>query len=599
MQQPLSNNLVEVLIKPNNMRTAIEIRHIALWFKENILALKDVSIEILMKLVAECKAEFKYPHDIIIREGDIGDCMYILLSGRVSVHYRGDQSAVKNEEMHELMNVKSNSFIPVKQNVSDIINQELGPQVGQLEAGSVFGEVALIEDCLRTASILALPNTIEVNRHESSLNQQQQSSSSSLTKQSEKQSVCLVNISRTLYNNTVRVAMENEFHERMKFVKNIIYFQHLSDKIQKQIAMSLEKQKYEYNQVVLKQGSSFNGLYFVYRGELRVTLHVKQSQTSTTYRNNYRSIKYDLPLITGSNPNTPEKTGSLCIGDIEFLLKYPNYLFTIISNTSYTILYYMNIKNAERYFYGLHIKFNYYELLMIHLTMNKFSQFIQLRLQNFIDFLPNHSKMILVNLFNNLINNQFNQKNYEKINKNNKKLKNNFNLINLNQTFIHPYVDNNNNKLLNEKNNQKTKQKQFFCNFSNKINKTLNNHINNLSLNNLIKVDQNLLNIDYLPLNSINQFIEILQSNLPYSYKLNAGRLLQQLDNYKLQIKIDNFIKNLNELKLNQLNENNTQLNYYTTISEQTHELEKSSLMAHKRRLPPSFVGMCNWFPNM
>lgn len=95
--------------------------------------------------------------------------------------------------------------------------------------------------------------------------QQQQSSSSSLTKQSEKQSVCLVNISRTLYNNTVRVAMENEFHERMKFVKNIIYFQHLSDKIQKQIAMSLEKQKYEYNQVVLKQGSSFNGLYFVYR----------------------------------------------------------------------------------------------------------------------------------------------------------------------------------------------------------------------------------------------------------------------------------------------------------------------------------------------
>ncbi|VDP27340.1 unnamed protein product [Schistosoma margrebowiei] len=285
MKQPLSNDLVEVLIKPNNMRSAIEIRHIALWFKENILAFKDVSIGLKVLLSS----------------------MYILLSGRVSVHYRGDQSAVINEEIHELMNVKSNSFIPIKQNVSDIINQDLGPQVGQLEAGSVFGEVALIEDCLRTASILALPNTNEFNRHESSFNpqQQQESSSSSLTKQS----VCLVNISRKLYNNTVRVAMENEFHERMKFVKNITYFQHLSDKIQKQIAMSLEKQKYEYNQVVLKQGSSFNGLYFVHRGELRVTLHVKQSQTSTTYRNNYRSIKYDLPLITGSNPNTPEKTG--------------------------------------------------------------------------------------------------------------------------------------------------------------------------------------------------------------------------------------------------------------------------------------------------
>ncbi|XP_018646723.1 hypothetical protein Smp_080650 [Schistosoma mansoni] len=232
MKQPLSNDLVEVLNKPNNMRTAIEIRHIAIWFKENIMAFKDVSIEILMKLVAECKAEFKYPHEIIIREGDIGDCMYVLLSGRVSVHYRGDQNTEINEEIHELMNVKSNSFIPVKQNVSDTVNEELGPQVGQLEAGSVFGEVALIEDCLRTAN-----------------------------------------------------------------------------KIKKQIAMSLIKQTYEYNQIILKQNSIFNGLYFIQRGELRIELHVKNFQDSTTYRNNSRSVKYDLPLINGSNPNTPEKTG--------------------------------------------------------------------------------------------------------------------------------------------------------------------------------------------------------------------------------------------------------------------------------------------------
>ncbi|CAH8543375.1 unnamed protein product [Schistosoma rodhaini] len=640
MKQSLSNDLVEVLIKPNNMRTAIEIRHIAIWFKENIMAFKDVSIEILMKLVAECKAEFKYPHEIIIREGDIGDCMYVLLSGRVSVHYRRDQNAVPNEEIHELVNVKSNSFIPVKQNVSDTVNEELGPQVGQL-AGSVFGEVALIEDCLRTASILALPNTIEFNQYEPSNQQQHEQQQQQRQQQQQqhhllpiKQSVCLINISRILYNNTVRQAIEKEFYERIKYVKNIIYFQHLSDKIKKQIAMSLIKQTYEYNQIILKQNSIFNGLYFIQRGELRIELHVKHFQNSTTYRNNSRSVKYDLPLMNGSNPNTPEKTGSLCIGDLEFLFKYPKYLFTIISNTSNTIIYYMNIKNAQRYILSYYTKYNNnyynYQSFMSFLTLYQFINLIQLRLINLIIYIPNNLKINLLNSFNNLLKEKLN--NYETYLKfiKFKNLKNNLNLIKLKQF---PINNNNKNYYLNEniiinknndinklfnKNNQlnesikKIKKQKHFLNFSNKIN-NLSFDLLITSENNFKTLNQNLLisnnnnkNNNNLQLNQLNQFIndnelkEIIHSNLPYHYKLNAGYLLEQLNNENLQIKIQNFIKNLNEFNKNQLNENFEYLNYYTIIPKKTlDEPEKSSLVNYKRKLLPSSVGMCSWLPNM
>ncbi|KAK4472014.1 hypothetical protein MN116_005390 [Schistosoma mekongi] len=559
MRQPLSKDLVDVLIKPNNLRSTIEIQHIAVWFKENIMAFKDVSIEILMKLVAECKAEFKYPNDVIIREGDIGDCMYVLLSGCVSVHYRGDQSKAENEndlvETYELLNDESHHTFE--------INHDLGPQVGQLEAGSVFGEVALIEDCLRTASIIALPiNNVEL--HEQVHDNQQLLSSSSSAAEEEsfftnQQSVCLVNISRRLYNITVRNEIEQEFHERIKFVKSIVYFKYLSNKTHKQIAMSLVKQKYDYDQIILKQGSVFNGLYFVQRGELRMSLHDKSFRKSRKYQYNSNSGKYNLPFITGSNPNEPGKTGSLCIGDLEFLLKYPKYLFSIISNTSCTIIYFMNKHNAERYLLGYYAKPIHYQSLIIHITLYEFIQLVQLRLISIIKYVPNNFKNILFNAFNELL----------KIEENQLKHLLHFKVTNSKFNSTHSKL------LMNTYDRNKFKQELF--NNSYQIYKStlksmhaISVNKNKISFNTLQQSIQDSINTLNTVHNKLNMNLSMLQANynelkeivqlnsLPYEYRVNAGRLLQQFNDQQLQIKIQNFLKDLNDFKMKQMKQYHT-----------------------------------------
>ncbi|KAH8875918.1 cAMP-dependent kinase regulatory subunit-like [Schistosoma japonicum] len=510
MRQPLSKDLVDVLIKPNNLRSTIEIRHIAVWFKENIMAFKDVPIEILMKLVAECKAEFKYPNDVIIREGDIGDCMYVLLSGCVSVHYRGDQSNATNEndlvETYKLLDDESNHTFE--------INHDLGPQVGQLEAGSVFGEVALIEDCLRTASIIALPiNNVELHKQEHDNQQLLSSSSSTAAAAAEsfftnQQSVCLVNISRRLYNITVRNQIEQEFHERIK-------------------------------------------------GELRISLHDKSFRKSKKHQYNSSSGKYNLPFITGSNPNSPEKTGSLCIGDLEFLLKYPKYLFSVISNASITIIYFMDKHNAERYLLGYYSKSIHYQSPIHHLTLYEFIQLVELRLISIIKYVPNNLKNMLFNAFNELL----------KIEEDKLKHLLHFKVTNSKFNLTQSKLLMNSfdrNKFKEELLNNSYQIYKSTLKSMPKVSVNYHSNKNEMSLNALQQSVQdsiNKFNTVHTKLNmhfsmlqaNYNELKEIVQLNsLPYEYRVNAGRLLQQFNNQQLQIKIQNFIKDLNDFKVKQ-----------------------------------------------
>ncbi|CAH8521154.1 unnamed protein product [Heterobilharzia americana] len=582
MPEPPTKDLVEILTKANNLRTEVEIRHVATWFNHNVRAFKDVSIDILMKLVAECEAEFRYPNDVIIREGDIGDCMYVLLWGRVSVHYNGDQSLSitenKSKEIQNLPKVEESQLTVVEQKSSEII-ETLGPQVGQLESGSVFGEVALIEDCLRTASIVALPNSL-IPQEDTDLNFKDEDFSK--IRSFKHQSVCIVNISRRLYNNTVRVAIEQEFRERLKFVDNITYFQHLSDKGRKQIAMGLERQKYEYDQKVIKQGSPFNGLYFIQRGELRTTLTTKSTQRTVTSQNSSDSGTFSLPFIVGCNPCAPEKTGSICAGDLEFLLKHPKYMFSVISNTSSTIIYFMNIKNAERYIFGLYSKRNHRQSQTVLLTLCEFSRLVQLRLSTLIKYVPVSLQGVLLNSASQLLNDERRRLKLLHIRKmvtpvdirTSKKVKcskckdamNSTENEHINKLFgIHDQ------KLMSKK-----KINRKGIDFSNDSQRTCESPSDQQNISQ--KSDQN-TSLSYeiitdpessLPaiISNQNELRSIIQSSLPFRYRNNAARLLQRINDQKLQSKVQCFIENLNEFNAKQINESISRLNYYAQTSD-------------------------------
>lgn len=73
---------------------------------------------------------------MIFRSGDKGDRFYIILSGSVGVHIK----------------------LPSPSNPAEHVLS----RINQLKQGASFGEIALLEDCLRTATIIAGEEGVEL-----------------------------------------------------------------------------------------------------------------------------------------------------------------------------------------------------------------------------------------------------------------------------------------------------------------------------------------------------------------------------------------------------------------------------------------------------
>lgn len=76
------------------------------------------------------------PEQVLFRAGDKGDKFYIILSGSVGIFIKLPSKA--NPSQHELV------------------------KVNEIRTGAAFGEIALMEDCNRTATIIAGANGAEL-----------------------------------------------------------------------------------------------------------------------------------------------------------------------------------------------------------------------------------------------------------------------------------------------------------------------------------------------------------------------------------------------------------------------------------------------------
>lgn len=99
----------------------------------------------------------------------------------------------------------------------------------------MFGDVALIRDCTRTASVVA------------------------------DEPCDLLVVDRALYNRTVREVLNLEWQEKTQFVQNNPLFSEWSSRHRKQLVISLRKESYQFGSVVAKQGQPVQNIYFVLR----------------------------------------------------------------------------------------------------------------------------------------------------------------------------------------------------------------------------------------------------------------------------------------------------------------------------------------------
>lgn len=174
------------------------------------------SEKVLLEVVKKAELRSFTPKEIIIEQGDIGDFMYIILSGTVSI--------MKKSEEYGNFNVQINSMYP----------------------GDTFGEMALlastsIEDSVkRSATCISDQNTLAIA------------------------------ISKAEYKHILLDMMHNDIHGKANFFSTLAIFQGTDNYNLIPLAANVEPISFKINEIILEAGDLPQGLYIIYTGRCSV-----------------------------------------------------------------------------------------------------------------------------------------------------------------------------------------------------------------------------------------------------------------------------------------------------------------------------------------
>ncbi|RUS80429.1 hypothetical protein EGW08_011798, partial [Elysia chlorotica] len=112
--------------------------------------------------------------------------------------------------------------------------------VTHLGTGAPFGEVALMSDSVRTASIIA------------------------------EESTDLLVVDRKLYNRSIKEVLAKEFQEKTNFISNNNLFGNWAPKYRKQLAMAMYKETFGYESPLVRQGDRTAEMLFILSGQVEI-----------------------------------------------------------------------------------------------------------------------------------------------------------------------------------------------------------------------------------------------------------------------------------------------------------------------------------------
>ncbi|XP_062573913.1 uncharacterized protein LOC134235786 isoform X1 [Saccostrea cucullata] len=233
--------VISIISKPPHRRTELEICQILSWFKKKSELFKQLKDEIIADIVKNCEFETDDKDDVIIKQGDKGECFFIILSGTVSIYintnFGADDDAGNTSPEVEVVRTKSG----VRNKPLD--RSIYGNYVGKIDAGRSFGELALINaDCIRNATIIA----------------------------DEKTDLVIVN--RDLYKRSLHEFQAKDFEDRKRFVDSHAMFDNWMPKYKKQMAMSLRREKVLFDSTIVRQGAPVDGIMFLLSGQVKLLM---------------------------------------------------------------------------------------------------------------------------------------------------------------------------------------------------------------------------------------------------------------------------------------------------------------------------------------
>ncbi|XP_014782896.1 cAMP-dependent protein kinase regulatory subunit isoform X1 [Octopus bimaculoides] len=230
MAPSVYDKVIAVISKPQEQRTDFECHDLVPWIRKQNKLFSNLKHEILKDLIKNCHFQRSRANDVIIKQGDIGDAMYATLKGSVSIYILPEME----ENVCQYLDRVCSKPKPER----NLFGQHIFSQ----QEGFVFGDVALIRDCTRTASVLA------------------------------DEECDLLVLNRLLYNRTVREVLNLEWQEKTQFVLRNPIFKEWSPKHRKQLVISLRKESYQFGAVIARQGQPVQNIYFILKGEVEVSM---------------------------------------------------------------------------------------------------------------------------------------------------------------------------------------------------------------------------------------------------------------------------------------------------------------------------------------
>ncbi|CAD5117966.1 DgyrCDS6708 [Dimorphilus gyrociliatus] len=330
--------ILSIACKSDGNRSDKDIEELKSWLRKTSDVFKNQKEEIVEVVAKKSCYVSRNLDDVVIRQGEVGDIVYIVLRGKLSVYVRPQASGIDDARCAELLRRVeadcSQKRVPLDRKV-------FGNAVVTLGRGSMFGEVALLsENSIRTASVMC------------------------------DEKCDLLAIDRQTYNQSLRSWQEEEFKEKTEFVKEHSLFRNCSLDNRVNMAISLRKVVIPYAGSICRQGEPANTAYFVSKGECRIVMTPKNHNSqfhNTSYNIKHSKIPeaYVGESTTGLRRpksafnklrvNTEEsddfEVGISCadtiIGDVELVLELSSYIESVVANT-HCVLFSLDKRNFER-----------------------------------------------------------------------------------------------------------------------------------------------------------------------------------------------------------------------------------------------------------
>ncbi|XP_076093294.1 uncharacterized protein LOC143064386 isoform X3 [Mytilus galloprovincialis] len=421
-------NLIYMIQKHPTKRNEPEISSVIPWLRKRSKMLSSQNDAVLTDIVRHCEHQVNERDDVIIRQGERGDRLpllswgdsdlssldpdieprfYIILSGTVSVYI--DPRMTGEEEYGAALKPSSARKVSAKsennedkkkkqegegggekkevtiegddkentteegeqrtteqqkqpKRIKELDRSKFGKMIVQYGQGESFGEVALIKrDAYRNATIIA------------------------------DEDCDLMLIGEDLYERSLKASKEEEFASISRFIDTHPFFCDMPVKLKKLLEMSLRKESFIFDSILIRQGDPVFGMMFLNSGQANITVephkHPKQYPQLWPFeagidiysiefeylrepRRQAILRKYEDPSVWETKSEDvvirrtegyaaierrmKERHIDLCsvtagevIGDTEILMNLSTYLYTV-KCTANTEVFILDTKNFER-----------------------------------------------------------------------------------------------------------------------------------------------------------------------------------------------------------------------------------------------------------